>query len=88
MRVCWRFHNGSWSIQQVPMFNDNVACELAYCDYDTIAKGYGGAGVVIGPDTDIRAALHQVRQTAASGKPVLVNALIGKTSFRDGSLSV
>lgn len=27
--------------EQVPMFNDDVACPLSYCAYDQVAKGYG-----------------------------------------------
>lgn len=70
------------------MFKDNVACELAYCAYDQVADGYGGAGLVIGPGDDAAAVMSRARELAAAGRPVLLNALIGKTSFRDGSLSV
>ena len=37
---------------------------------------------------DIRRGLEEARDAALRGKPVLVNALIGKTDFREGSLSV
>ena len=32
--------------------------------------------------------LQQARQLAASGRPVLVNAILGKTDFRKGSISI
>ena len=27
------------------MFNRDSACALAYCDYEVVAKGFGGNGV-------------------------------------------
>lgn len=38
--------------------------------------------------TDAREVIAKAQAVAKSGVPVLINAKIGKTSFRDGSLSV
>ena len=44
---------------------------------------------MMGRDDSIKDVFERARQTyAEKNAPVLVNALIGKTSFRDGSISV
>lgn len=89
------------------MFQDNCACELAYCAYDKVAEGYGGVGMRIGDplpahvlapqnaslvhddDFQIVPALRSAQEVLEREKrPVCINAIIGKTSFREGSLSV
>lgn len=77
--------------EQIPIFNDNVACPLEYTAYEDVAVGYGGAGTVIkGPDEDIRGKLMRAQRGANGrlGCPYLVNVKIGSTNFREGSLSV
>eukprot|EP00002_Diphylleia_rotans_P008963 TRINITY_DN1896_c0_g1_i1.p1 TRINITY_DN1896_c0_g1~~TRINITY_DN1896_c0_g1_i1.p1 ORF type:complete len:696 (+),score=175.72 TRINITY_DN1896_c0_g1_i1:70-2157(+) len=76
--------------EQVPMFKDDVACPLVYTEYDKAAEGIGAKGISIAtPDKDsIANALTHAAQLAANGQPVVINALIGRTDFRDGSLSV
>jgi len=75
--------------EQVHMFKSDTACALKYLDYHLVAKGYGGDGVVIrDPKEDLKAVLQQVRDRYAEGVPMVVNALIGRTDFREGSISV
>lgn len=79
------------------MLGDNVACPLDYIAYDKVAEGYGGAGFLVGPPAGLGAdagneavkdAIKRAQKAAAGGTPALLNVLIGKTSFRDGSISV
>ena len=77
--------------EQVPMFGSDVACNLAYCDYDVVANGYGGVGFQLtkeSTDEEIKDTLRRAKEISRGGAPVLINALIGKTDFRDGSISV
>ena len=74
--------------EQLPTLNSDVACPLAYCPYDVVAKGYGGEGVACEKPADVERALKQAQKLAKAGKPVVVNCLIGKTNFREGSISV
>ncbi|XP_074423274.1 2-hydroxyacyl-CoA lyase 2 isoform X2 [Larus michahellis] len=84
--ACW----SQISREQVALLGSNVACGLEYLDYHAVAEALGGKGFVVGRpdherlDTVLRAAQDACRQ----GHPVLINALIGKTDFRDGSISV
>jgi len=79
--------------EQVPSLGDNVACPLEYTPYEIVAEGYGGKGIHIGaPGTtseDVRKALKEAVTISRKLKvPVCVNALIGSTNFREGSISV
>jgi len=85
-------NDASWTQierEQVPMFQSDVACALDYIHYEKSAEGLGGYGLEItSPKDDIMATLKEAQEQNARGKSVLINALIGKTSFREGSLSV
>lgn len=74
--------------EQVVFFNDPVATELVDADYHAAAVGFGGAGLKVDDPELVPEVLEQALNTAVSGKPILINALIGKTDFRKGSLSV
>jgi len=55
-----------------------------------VAEGYGGVGLRIdrSNESEIEGVLRRAQHEAGQGHSVLVNCLIGKTSFRDGSISV
>lgn len=58
-------------------------------DYHTVAKGYGGHGFLMKRGSDIKEILTNAQKLAKdTEKPVLLNCLIGKTNFREGSISV
>lgn len=61
-----------------------------FTDYHVVADGYGGKGFLLSdPSTsEIDATLSQAQDIARDGTAVLINALIGKTDFRQGSISV
>ena len=68
--------------------HDDVATRLAHSDYDQVAAGFGAVGRRIDDPELVEETLKQAQQSAARGKPVLVNVLIGTTDFRKGSLSM
>lgn len=74
--------------EQVPMLGDDVGTVLARTDYHRVAEGYGGKGLVLDRPEDAAGVLAEAKRLAADGHPVLVNALIGKTEFRKGSISM
>ena len=76
---------------QIPMFNSNVACMLAYLNYQTVAEGFGGKGVLLDRsygDDKIKEQLKEAKLMSRDGTSVLINVLIGTTDFREGSISV
>ena len=73
---------------QLTILGDDVATVLRRTDYHLVAEGYGGKGFVLDKEEDIERILGEARQAAQAGRPVLINALIGKTDFRKGSISM
>jgi len=73
---------------QIPLFNDDVATQLRYTDYHIVAEGFGGEGFLLDKPEDIDVVFEKAKETARSGTPVLINALMGKTDFRKGSISM
>lgn len=71
------------------MFQSAAACELDYLAYHDSVKGLGAAGIELkSAEDDIRGGLEEAQRLVDSGTPVLLNVHIGKTDFREGSLSV
>ena len=74
--------------EQVPKFKTSVACDLVHTDYHIVADGYGGKGFKVDDIKDVDATVKEAVKLSREGKAVLLNCLIGKTTFRDGSISV
>jgi acetolactate synthase-1/2/3 large subunit len=84
-------NDASWAQiarEQVKMFKDDVATVLARTDYHAVAQGFGAAGLVARRTEEVEAVLHQAREIARSGRPVLVNVWLDRTDFREGSISM
>lgn len=73
---------------QTEIFHDDVATILEYSDYHKIADALAGDGMVIKENNEIGKVLADAKQSAKKGRPVLVNAMMGRTDFRKGSISV
>lgn len=74
--------------EQVEIYGDDLGCALRHSDYHQVAAGYGGAGLLLDSPAEIRRTLQRARQLAAEGRPVLVNAILGQSDFRRGSVSM
>uniref|UniRef100_A0A8C9UP87 2-hydroxyacyl-CoA lyase 2 n=1 Tax=Spermophilus dauricus TaxID=99837 RepID=A0A8C9UP87_SPEDA len=78
------------SREQVPRLGSNVACGLAYTDYHKAAMGLGAQGFLLSRENEdhVVKVLRDGQQQCRDGHPVVINILIGRTDFRDGSISV
>jgi acetolactate synthase-1/2/3 large subunit len=74
--------------EQVEMLKDDVGTVLRHTDYHVVAEGFGGKGFLLKESQHIGEILQQARKAASQGQPVLVNAHLGKTAFRKGSISM
>lgn len=74
--------------EQVEILEDDVACRLAFADYDAVAKGLGAEGFRLLHIDDADAVFTEAKALARGGRPVLINAEIGKSDFRKGSISI
>ncbi len=74
--------------EQVPMLGDDVGTVLTHADYHRVAEGFGAAGFLVKDEGMLPETLRRAKAAAAAGRPVLVNAILGKTAFRKGSISM
>ncbi|KAM7451697.1 hypothetical protein ABFA07_000719 [Porites harrisoni] len=84
--ACW----SQIAREQVPMFGSSIGCDLEFTNYHVVADGYGGKGLLLSNSStaEIDSTLSRAQDLARDGTAVLINALIGKTDFREGSISV
>eukprot|EP01130_Rhizamoeba_saxonica_P005920 TRINITY_DN2345_c0_g2_i1.p1 TRINITY_DN2345_c0_g2~~TRINITY_DN2345_c0_g2_i1.p1 ORF type:complete len:631 (-),score=146.41 TRINITY_DN2345_c0_g2_i1:47-1939(-) len=73
---------------QVRLLGDDVGCMLEFADYHEAAEGLGVKGFLIDSKEDVADVLAAAKEAYSEGYSVLINAKIGKTDFRDGSMSV
>lgn len=88
--ICVVGTDGSWgqiARDQVTILGSEVGTVLRRTDYQTVSEGYGGQGFVLTERDQVGAVLDAAREAAKEG-PVLVNAWLGKSDFREGSLSM
>ena len=74
--------------EQIKMLKDDVGTVLARSDYHEVAAALGGRGLLLKHANQTAACLQDARETASNGVPVLINAWLDKTDFREGSLSM
>jgi acetolactate synthase-like protein len=74
--------------EQVEVLKDDVGTVLAATDYERAAEGLGARGLRLDDPGRVDAVLQEARDLARGGRPVYVNARIGRTNFRKGSISI
>jgi len=74
--------------EQVEILHDDVGCALRRSDYHVAAEGLGATGLLVRSFAEVPAALQRAKEAARQGRPVLVNAHLGATDFRKGSISM
>jgi acetolactate synthase-1/2/3 large subunit len=74
--------------EQVEILGDDVGVTLRRTAYHRVAEGYGGKGFEITDPSRVREVLEAARAACAEGHPVVINAQIGTTAFRKGSISM
>lgn len=84
-------NNGSWeqiARDQMHLLGADTAVTLPRTDYHRVAEGYGAAGERVDTMDDFRLALRRAVASMDKGVPYLINAIIGSTPFRQGSISI
>lgn len=84
-------NDASWAQiarEQVKMLEDDVGTVLARSDYQDVATALGGKGVLLSQANQTAVRLQEAQHHARGGAPVLVNAHLDRTDFREGSLSM
>ncbi len=84
-------NDGCWAQiarEQVEILHDDVGCALGRGSYERAAEGLGARGLLLKDPQDVDRVLAEAKKLAREGHPVLVNAWIGRTEFRKGSISM
>lgn len=79
---------GQIARDQVELLGDDVGTVLAATDYHRAAEGLGAVGLTLERPGEIGDVLAEARRQAAAGRPVLINARLGRSDFRKGSISL
>jgi acetolactate synthase-1/2/3 large subunit len=84
-------NDASWAQiarEQIDVLGDDIGTVLRRTDYHLVAEGFGGKGFLLDSPDKITQTLAAAKAEAARGRPVLINALLGKSDFRKGSISM
>ncbi len=84
-------NDASWmqiARDQAAVLGDDVGTALRRTDYHAVAEGWGGRGLLLDDEQRMDEVLAEAKAIARSGVPVVVNAHLGRTEFRKGSISL
>lgn len=82
--ACW----AQIARDQVDFLNSDCAVKLAYSDYEFIGKAFGAEGKrVENIDAFVQTAI-EAKEKSRKGIPYIINAIIAKSEFRKGSISM
>lgn len=84
-------NNASWeqiARDQITMLGAPTAVGLRHSDYHLIAEAFGAHGEHVDTLDQFQDAVIRARQLMANGVPCIINAIIGKSDFRKGSMSM
>lgn len=82
--ACW----SQIARDQVDFLKSECAIGLAHSDYEKIGKAFGADGKKVENLEDFSHAVDEAIRKSRQGTPYIINAVIGKTDFRKGSLSM
>jgi len=85
-------NDGKWNQilrAQEQLLGSPVANILATSNYEKIAEAFDSTGFVLeNPENDDSVYGNAFKEALSSDRPTVVNAILGSTDFRDGSISV
>lgn len=74
--------------EQVEILEDDTGCVLRSSDYHLVCEALGGKGLDLAAEKEVASTVARARELASRGLPVVINARIGATEFRKGSISM
>jgi thiamine pyrophosphate-dependent acetolactate synthase large subunit-like protein len=82
--ACW----GQIARDQVEVLKSDCAMNLAFSDYQDVGKAFGAAGARVETLDAFKAAVVEAKSLSRRGTPYIINAILAKTDFRKGSVSM
>jgi acetolactate synthase-1/2/3 large subunit len=89
--ICVVGNDGAWTQiarDQVPMLGDDVGTQLGRTAFHEVAESLGARGLLLDDPSRVTAMMLEARTIARGGQCVLVNAQIGVSDFRKGSMAM
>lgn len=84
-------NDASWAQiarDQVDILKSDVATVLSYSSYEKIGEAFGASGKTVRNMEEFTAAVKEAQACVKNGKPYVINALLNKSDFRKGSISM
>ncbi len=81
---CW----GQIARDQVDILKSDCAINLAFSDYQEVGKAFGADGVRVEDVDSFKRAVAEARTASRKGTPYIINAILARTDFRKGSVSM
>ena len=81
---CW----GQIARDQITLLNSECAVNLQQSDYEKVAHAFGAQGVRVESLEAFTVAVEQALDNIRKGIPYIINAIISKSDFRKGSVSM
>ena len=84
-------NDASWSQiarDQIEILKDDCGTVLASSSYEKVAQAFGANGRKVNTIEEFNLALEEARASVKQGVPFLINAVLAKSEFRKGSLSM
>ena len=82
--ACW----AQIARDQVDFLNSDCAVRLEHSDYEMIGKAFGAEGMRVENMESFVQAAKEAKAKSRNGIPYIINAIIGKSDFRKGSISM
>lgn len=82
--ACW----GQIARDQIELLGSDCALNLSHSDYQMIANTFGGDGVRVDNLDDFVQVVEKAKESSRNNIPFIINAIISKSDFRKGSISV
>lgn len=82
--ACW----AQIARDQVDFLKSDCAVQLEHSNYEMIGKAFGAEGVRVENQAAFETAAKEAKEKSRNGIPYIINAIIGKSDFRKGSISM
>jgi len=79
---------GQIARDQTTILGSDIGTTLRRTDYQKVAEGYGGVGLLLDDPKKVDATLDEAKAIAKGGRPVCINVILAKSDFREGSISI
>lgn len=83
-------NDASWqqiAREQTEIFKTDVGTKLIHSNYESVVTAYQGVGIRVDNEDEVEKVLTDAIN-ASKNNPVLINAILGSTEFRKGSISM